>query len=43
MRFEVDPNSDGKYGWEACAPNRYTSDCGLAQDMFFGRAIPVPG
>jgi hypothetical protein len=29
--------------WDANSPNEFTSDLDLVHNMYFGRAIPVPG
>ena len=41
MRFDI--ASEGKHDWDANSPNPFTSAAGLVQNMYFGRAIPVPG
>jgi len=41
MRIDLD--CERQNVWDANVPNPETSDKGLVKDMFFGRAIPVPG
>ena len=41
MRIDLDSNRSNI--WDANLPNYKTSDKGLVKDMYFGRAIPVPG
>jgi hypothetical protein len=41
MRYDI--TSEGKGDWDANSPNPFTSDAGLVENMYFGRAIPVPG
>lgn len=41
MRIDLDSNRSNI--WDANLPNSKTSDKGLVTNMYFGRAIPVPG
>jgi len=43
MDLEFSPTDPEKQFWHANVPNPFTSDKGIVKDMYFGRAIPVPG